>query len=169
MQRIIVGKKGKSGSVRIEPPYVFKHVTRYLKFGIFENEVKWLNAMQNFDRVPKLIEYDLESCLMKMTYVGTQITKKNVPGDWERQVEDILVGLKRYLCAHNDIKPREIMVLDSKLHLIDFGWANQIGSSIPKNWPPRLGSKFKLGVHDFDDKHSLYASIRYVLDDVKSS
>ncbi len=154
---------GKTSSITVDGSVVTKRITRFSKFGIFENEVFWLEKMASFDRVPNLVSSDKRKKKIVMNYVGSMITNGNIPKNWKDQAEEIILGLKKHKCSHNDIKPSEIMVIDNKLRLIDFGWSTRIGEPIPKKWPRGLGSKYRLADHKFCDRHALYASIRFVL------
>lgn len=109
---------------------------RYEAFGLVEREVRWLTKLLPFDRVPKLVNHSDEHIVM--TYVGSRLSKKNLPEDWEIQVKHLAEGLKKHRCSHNDVKVDEMMVLDGKIHLIDFGWATEIGKPMPDTWPSNL-------------------------------
>jgi tRNA A-37 threonylcarbamoyl transferase component Bud32 len=60
-----------------------------------------------------------------MEYVGTCINKTNAPKDWREQLERILAALDKEEIKHNDIKHTEVLIKNSKLHLIDFGWMSR--------------------------------------------
>jgi tRNA A-37 threonylcarbamoyl transferase component Bud32 len=125
----------------------------------FNRELKWMDVLKDFDRVPTLRGALHKEMTVIMDYMGEPLTKENVPSDWREQVQYILQRLKEYGCAHNDIKPADLLVLDGKINLIDFGWALGIDEKVPKSWPHCLGEEFRIGVHDFDDEYSLIKSI----------
>jgi len=155
----------KASSITIENGCVIKKIrsNKYPDFDLFENELKWLTEMSDFDRVPNVIDSDPVNKTIVMEYVGEPISNENIPADWSGQADYILANLTKYNCSHNDIKPTEILVKRNKIYLIDFGWATTTGSEIPKHFPKRLGSKFRQGIHNFDDRYSLYKSIRFIL------
>jgi tRNA A-37 threonylcarbamoyl transferase component Bud32 len=127
-------------------------------------EVHWLKKMESFDRTPNLISYDYEKRVVVMNYMGELLTKKNIPSDYEKQVVYILNELKRYGCAHNDIKPSELLVSEGKINIIDFAWSTDLGQTIPSHWPRRLGDKkFRFKPHEFDDEYSFRKSIKWIL------
>jgi len=126
----------------------------------YDRELHWLAVLKDFDRAPNLVSNkDRDLMEFVMEYMGEPLTKDNVPSDWREQVQYILQRLKEYGCTHNDIKPADLLVLDGKINLIDFGWALDMGDEVPKSWPHCLGEEFRIGVHDFDDEYSLIKSI----------
>ena len=58
-----------------------------------------------------------------MTHCGNELSKNNLPKDWRNQVEEIAAALDEAKIIHRDIKPGNVMVLEGRLQLIDFGWA----------------------------------------------
>lgn len=129
----------------------------------FYNELNWLTKLSDSDIVPSVISYDENLLTIEMTYVGEQISKTNIPINWEMQCDNIITILHEHKCSHNDIKPDDILVHDKKLYLVDFGWATELGSSIPSNWPKSIGGEFKYNINKFDDRYSLTTSINYIL------
>ena len=130
---------------------------------IFDREVYWLRRISN-EISPKFISSSKRVKTITMTYEGVYLTRENMPTDWEDQIKNILDILKKCGCNHNDIKPSELLILDGRIKLIDYGWATSIGSSIPTNWPRGLGDKFKYGIHNFSDEYSINKSIKWILD-----
>ena len=134
------------------------------QYNLINREVFWLEKLESFDRTPKLISHDMERHMIVMEYMGERLTKQNIPNDYETQVTYILDGLKQFECSHNDIKPTELLVLDGKINIIDFGWSTKIGEPIPKHWPKSLGgSKFRYAKLNFDNEYSLRKSIEWIL------
>ena len=129
----------------------------------FHNEIYWLDRLQHTDICPKLISYDDSLLTIEMSYVGTSLTRNNLPSDWKQQCDRILDQLYDHDCSHNDIKPDDILVSDDKLYLVDFGWASNIGTPIPDNWPSMIGGDFRYSTKQFNDKYSLIESIKYVI------
>jgi RIO-like serine/threonine protein kinase len=131
---------------------------------LINREVFWLEKLESFDRTPKLISHDMERHLVVMEYMGERLTKQNIPTDYETQVTYILDGLKQFECSHNDIKPTELLVLDGKINIIDFGWSTKIGEPIPKNWPWTVGGRnFQFKPYELDDEYSFRKSIEWIL------
>ena len=128
----------------------------------YTRELKWMNALKEFHRVPNLRAAIPKDMMLVMDYMGEPLTKDNTPLDWREQVQYIVQQLKWYGCAHNDIKPADLLVMDGKINLIDFGWALGIDEEVPKSWPQCLGEEFRVGVHDFDDEYSMIKSIESV-------
>ena len=161
--------KSKTSIIRVENNKVFKTVKKHPSgFDLFSNEIKWLKRLSDFERVPTLVEYDKENQIIVTNYLGDILTRDTVPDDWELQVKYIVKTLRVYGCSHNDIKPREIVVKDKNLYLVDFGWATPLGEKLPDAFPKGLGgSKFRYGVLYFDDFYSFNKSIRHILRDKK--
>ena len=147
---------------------VLKHIKLYHEFNPIQREVDSLNKLKDFDRVPKVIGYNEENLMT--SYVGAPLSNLNLPGDWKEQVDYICDSLEKYNCSHNDIKTSDILVLDGKLHIVDFQWSTNFGEEIPEHFPKGLGGQYRLGFYDeemkFSDKFSLYFSIMSVLEDV---
>lgn len=107
-----------------ESGYVTKEFIRYHKYSIYEREVFWLLYLnyKKYSWCPKIIYHDDRKKIIYMTYVGNRITKENTPENWCQQLTDILRDLENEELTHNDIKPEDILVLNGKLFLIDYGW-----------------------------------------------
>ena len=132
--------------------------------GLFNREIYWLLKMRNFDRTPNYLSHNRVNKTVKMTYVGEQLTKENLPEDYKDQIQYILYNLRMHNCSHNDIKPSELMCMDGKINIIDFSWSTVLGHPIPSRWPQELGDiRYRRGLHDFDDEYSLNRSIEYIL------
>jgi len=110
---------------------------------LFRNEVGWLNVVGIFKGFPSLKSFESEGFSIFTNYCGERLSKQNAPSNINTQIESILYTLQYCGCSHNDIKPEDLLVLDGVLTLVDFGWANDFGVTIPKHWPPHLGNEFK--------------------------
>ena len=108
---------------------------------------------------------NLSNRTITTTYLGDLLVKETVPDNWKEQVDYIIDNLKKYACSHNDIKPREIVIKDNKICIVDFGWATLIGEKLPFCFPKSLGSsRFRYGVLNFNDHFSFCKSIEYILE-----
>ena len=102
--------------------------------GLIKREVFWLKELESFDRTPKLISYDYDKNVVIMSYMGTPLTKKNIPSDFEQQIQYIVSEFEKFQCSHNDIKPTELLVLGGNINIIDFAWTTKIGEPIPVSY-----------------------------------
>ncbi|BCP54475.1 hypothetical protein K32_30920 [Kaistia sp. 32K] len=148
-----------SSTVRIDlnRREVHKKLARFIEHGIEEREIRWLTAMAPTGVVPRLIDHT--PGLLRMDYVGEPTRRYNLPADWRDQADAILAALASAGCCHNDIKCDNLMVLDGKITLVDFGWATAKGDPIPPHWPQGIGRQHRLGIHQFDDRHAIHAAL----------
>lgn len=86
----------------------------------YTSEVSCLRKLEDFDRCPNLLKTDDDQLYVRMTYVGEPLTKENMPDDWRHQCNHILDELGKRKFKHGDFH-ENIMVLNGKLYLIDFG------------------------------------------------
>ena len=114
--------------------------------------------MKAWEKVPRIIDCDEHS--LTFEYAGQPLTRKNMPKNYRLQIEDIIAGLKRFDCSHNDIWAENLLVNKGIIKLIDFKWATQIGEPIPKNWPADIGDSSNFGQHNFIDEYSIWLSIK---------
>ena len=87
---------------------------------------------------PKLLYHNHK--IFITTHVGSQITARNIPHNYHKQMKNILKDLKNCHIKHNDIKLNEILVKNDRLHLVDFGWATHYNdpSCGQKNIAPKI-------------------------------
>lgn len=134
------------------------------RYGVdcYQNEKKWLTALAGTGVTPKVIAFDDEARLIVTEYAGAPVTRTTLPANWQTQGARILNVLRDHNCRHNDIKPREILVHNGRLCLVDFGWASELDRPLPTTFPAELGLSFrcKEGV---DDRYSFMRSIAHVL------
>ncbi|MFK7903361.1 MAG: RIO1 family regulatory kinase/ATPase [Nitratireductor sp.] len=90
----------------------------------YTRELYWLKKLSKTNIVPKVINYDESACAIQMEYKGEPLTKDNLPKDWKKQLKNILAVLKKHNCSHNDLSEKELLVLDNKISIIDFGVAS---------------------------------------------
>lgn len=131
----------------------------------FYNEIKWLKIFENIPFIPKIKSYDEELLTIEMSYVGISLSKNNIPDNWYSQCINILDTLKQNNCSHNDIKPEDILVLNQKLYLVDFGWATNLNEAIPNNWPTTIGGNYRFTPTQFNDSYSLFKSINSIINE----
>ncbi|KAJ5093318.1 hypothetical protein N7456_009179 [Penicillium angulare] len=91
-------------------------------------------------RIPKIIDWDLDSCCLTMEYLENGNIREYIRENhqnltpqlrlrWSRQAAEALSVLHRFEVIHCDLSPRNFL-LDSNLHvkLADFGGASLCGS-----------------------------------------
>jgi hypothetical protein len=112
--------------VSTDKELVLKKVKNFLKYSVYEREkyiLTFLNTMK-VDWCPKLIQYDDDNKILVMTYCGERINGSNKPTTFIKQFADIMHDLSVFKLKHNDIKEVELLVLNDKLYLCDFGWCS---------------------------------------------
>jgi hypothetical protein len=130
------------------------------RVNVYGNEKKWLRRLGGTGVVARPLAFDDERRCIVTAYAGKPVSAETLPGDWEAQRDRILSVLRARNCRHNDIKPGEILVLDGKLRLCDFGWASRLDRPCPSRWPVGLGSTFKAASGTgFDDEVSFNKSV----------
>ena len=117
---------------------------------IYEIEVKWLTRFREYDWCPNILF--TSPCIIVMNNCGERLTRDNAPANIENQMLKILDTLRILGCCHNDIKPENILIKDSKAVLIDYGWSTP--GEAPANYPKILGGEFR-GDNGIDDYESL--------------
>ncbi len=138
---------------------VEKETIRYLEFNIVDNEVYWLQKLNNFKHTPNIINHSKNK--ITLSYAGEPITSLNLPQDWKNQIKTILEKLIEINCSHNDIKPTDLLILNQKIMLIDFQWANKINEKTLEYWPKSIGGPYK-HPKEFNDSYSIYKSIEFI-------
>ncbi len=96
------------------------------------SEVRGFKAM-NGVHAPRYISSDNTS--VTMSDAGVHLTASNMPNDWDSQIGTIVQALKKAGIRHNDIIPRNIMVKDGEIKLIDFSMSTIIGGPYSVPWP----------------------------------
>ena len=86
----------------------------------FYNEIFWLKKLEKFSFVPKIKNIDYRKYIISISNEGNEISKRNKPHDWPKQLNKILHILKKNNCFHSDINPQNVLVKNNKLKLIDF-------------------------------------------------
>lgn len=99
---------------------------------MIKNEIRGLKLM-NGVHAPRYISHAETS--VTMTDVGVHLTAENMPDDWDAQIGSIVRQLEKAGFRHNDIIPRNMMVKDGEIKLIDFSISVVIGKPYPNPWP----------------------------------
>ncbi|MBC8491273.1 MAG: protein kinase family protein, partial [Candidatus Marinimicrobia bacterium] len=123
-----------------------------------EYEITALKSLNN-KHFPKLLE--IGDNWFDMEYCGEKLNEQNLPKDWDVQIDEILNELNKANIIHRDIRPHNLMIINSVIKLIDFGWAVSYlhaNSDIPKY----LGDRWKCP-DGFNDKYSIYKSIQSII------
>ena len=148
--------------------YVQPRVIEKYKFNTYLNEKKWLTILKDTDIIAKPIYFDDKNKMIITEYAGEKINKFNIPNDYKQQINNILNILEANNCRHNDIKPEELLVLNGKIRIIDFGWAYELNQDNPDYWPKSLGGKFKCdrNLKEINyDKCTIDKCLNYILND----
>lgn len=96
------------------------------------SEVRGLKAMGGI-HAPQYICHDNTS--ITISDAGVHLTAGNMPENWDSQIRSIIQRLKKAGIRHNDIIPRNIMVKDGQIKLIDYSMSNIIGKPFSVPWP----------------------------------
>lgn len=99
---------------------------------MISNEARGLKAMVGV-HAPRYISHDATTVTMSDERV--HLSADNMPDDWDAQIGSIIQTLKKAGIQHNDIIPRNIMVRDGEIKLIDFSMSTIIGGPYPTPWP----------------------------------
>lgn len=135
------------------------------KINVYQNEKKWLTILKDSRYIAKPIHFDDSTRTITLEYAGENVNAKNLPENWEEQRDNILLELESYNCAHNDIKPGEILVHDGQIKIVDFGWAHELNEKYPSYWPTGVGDIFKCNEpgNEYNDRYSFNKSIQHIL------
>ncbi|KPK74955.1 MAG: hypothetical protein AMJ79_12785 [Phycisphaerae bacterium SM23_30] len=121
------------------------------------SEIYGLQVMEGI-HAPQYISHDKIS--VTMSDAGVHLTAENMPVDWDSQIGSIIHRLKKTGLRHNDIIPRNMMIKDGEIKLIDFSMSTIIGQPFHQPWPNnRL---LKIIQRDGDEK-MLRRAINYIL------
>lgn len=115
---------------------------------LVERESFWLDKLKHTGFVPELIDVYKNS--ITMSYCGEVLNSENMPNDFYKQLSDIKTQLLYHRCFYNDWKHDNILVLQNKIYLIDFGWTPMIkedytcGGYATSNLTRKVGGDFFL-------------------------
>ena len=140
---------------------VVKHVKAtplFQGYELVQREVCALRLLQQFSWCPRLLASTPTT--ITTSFAGEQVTAANIPADYAAQTSQILKDVASVGVKHNDIVwPRgpdkpfakiEVLVLNGRLSLIDFGWATfgrgqgtvpcgvseKLSPEVPHGWTP---------------------------------
>jgi len=144
-------QKSATSNVRLENGVIVKTLKGFFGYNLIQREKCVLDRLKKFKWAPKLLSNTDSS--MTMTYVGEKVNKENIPLDYDIQMNQILTDMESMGVKHNDMiypcsaesyNKHEVMVLNGRLSIVDFGWAT-INDSVPcgvstkkfvPNWNP---------------------------------
>ncbi|MGE5604622.1 MAG: hypothetical protein ACM3YE_02905 [Bacteroidota bacterium] len=113
-----------------------KYKSRFISLGLLANEVHWYKRFTDIPGIPphtpKLLDYSGDTLVLE--YVGNPITKDTMIVDFKNQLREIAYFLKYHHCRHCDITPGNLLVLNTKISLIDFGWAIEMDQNPYRRW-----------------------------------
>lgn len=161
-------KKGQTAEVEILGNKAIKRYIRFIdgKTPKMPNtktlEVEALGKLQDIEspHFPKLL--NVGDDYIEMTYCGERLSAKELPQNWQEQVENILSILRENDIVHRDIRPDNIHFHNGYIVLLDFGWARTFDDK-EKDQIKRLGGKWK-AKDGYDDRYSFYKSITTILE-----
>lgn len=107
-----------------------------ISLGLFENELKWYKRFSQIPNVPphipKMLDYSRDTLVLE--YVGAPITKETIPVNFKDQLRIIASLLKYHRCHHCDIIPGNLLIFNTNLFIIDFGWALEEDQDPYRKW-----------------------------------
>jgi SAM-dependent methyltransferase len=136
---------GHSAVVYFHRTAVVKHFrSEVMRFHpqIYERERKALGALDGLAGIPSLLAADGQR--IHMTNAGLPLTRDNIPADAEQQAQALVAQMAKKGVLHNDIHYDNVLVLNGRLHLIDFAWASAAGEDrafLPKDIAVNYGSR----------------------------
>ena len=129
--------RGQGKAVHAVAKRVDNH-SRVPEHDTFANEKKWLERLSHTGLVAAPLAYDDATRTVVTEYAGHPIDASNVPHDVVAQLGRILDMLEEHNCRHNDFIPRNLLVLDGVVRVIDFNWAWEIDRSVPAAWHEQI-------------------------------
>lgn len=102
----------------------------------YRRECDALRALDGLAGVPRLLAADGRH--LHMTYAGEPLSRHNIPANAEEQAHALVGAMAGAGVRHNDIHFDNVLVLDGRLHLVDFAWATQQGED-RGFLPPNIG------------------------------
>jgi SAM-dependent methyltransferase len=108
----------------------------YKKFKIkeiYQKEKYWLNRLQKFPFVPRLLNFDDDLLVLGMTNCGERVNEYNKPIDFNAKLKHIKDTLASENIYHNDLTTIENILVqpNSDLCIIDFEWTSNQKQATP--------------------------------------
>lgn len=104
----------------------YKKYGKSLKYSSYKeeflNEVYYLQFLQKYNFVPRIIKIDYDSNEIYLNYCGELITEENLPLDWKKQMQIILKVLENHGLYHNDFHYKNLLVNNNRFYLIDYSF-----------------------------------------------
>ena len=119
--RINSVKLNKNGNIIKKAGPIFKRDKHlYNPKDLLNRESNFIKILEG-NHIPKLISQG--DNWIELEYCGLPISKENIPNNWNEQLIEISDLLSKHKVIHRDIKEGNLLVKDSSIYLIDFGWA----------------------------------------------
>lgn len=106
----------------------------------FNNEIRSLWRLRNYNHFPKIISSNRQKLSIYMTYCGEKINYKNIPDNWLDQYNQIKETLSNLQLTSGDMMKKNICVLDNTIYIIDFG----LNSNFSENYKTSLKKLYKI-------------------------
>ena len=91
---------------------------------VFYKELEIQKKIQHLEHVPKLLGYDVEKMVLKMSYGGESLYYDfKMPENWREQIRTIFDDFTKNGIYYPEFRLHNILVLDDKISFIDFGLA----------------------------------------------
>lgn len=131
---------------------------------IITREVSILESIRDLNIAPKVVAY--EGTEITMSYVGQSLYNDfNLPKDWKKQIEEIFDKLDTKGIYYPEFRLHNILVLDNKISIVDFGLAHYNENCDNTNNKDRaikylslLEMRFK-SVDDLDERQRLISTL----------
>lgn len=132
---------------------------------IFTKELNILLKTQHLNHVPKIIDYNIEDKMIKLSYCGESLYNDfNLPNNWKEQVREIFTHFTENKVNYPEFRLQNMLVLNGKITFIDFGLAEFTDSADNTdncnrfiNFLDILNNKFQ-SVNDIDARHRLIST-----------
>ena len=101
---------------------------------VFIKELNLIQKVQHLNCFPKLIGFDLDRKILKLSYEGESLYNNfQLPKDWKSQINEIFLELDRNNIFYPEFRLQNILILKGKIKFCDFGLAQNDTRSNAKN------------------------------------